>query len=654
MAPELPEQLLESLPDAVLILNDEGVAEHVNAEAAKWFGPDLVGKQVGVPLTDFAVVRVPGRDRIRAGELRVADAPEFGAGRRAAVIRDVTDREDMKEQLTRQVVELGRLVEFLTIMPSPVVRVNRDGEVLWRNDAFNRVFGSASSLVEALPVNGQHDKLGELLEAPADKTVRSVVFEPDSPDGLPLIAHAVLLEGTPDTTTTPRAAQEVGVVLDMYADQDRIVGEYLDLLYFDPDLHLPNLRGLQFELRSTWESDTVSHLVIVLVDWSVLEAHGGTLDTFSRTRSRHLADQIALLQEGMLREFALSAITVARSSFNSFAIVLTGLPGTFDRLDAGAESLMTRLRGLAGQPTLTAGMVASRGIDGTLADHVEAATVAAEVAHETGLMLKTFSQADSDHLRDQQDMHRRVRKAIQDRAFTVVFQPRISTGDLRLVSVEVLARWHDPVLGDVPPSVFVPLLKRLGLVSELTAIVFEKSLSELTSWRERGLTAPKLSLNVVSQDLVSPAFLDSLQRVAYQVGQRGAIELELAETDAFPTELGSELHAILDTLGIELSLDDFGTGYSTFGYLVSLPIACIKIDKMFVDQLLIPEKQPATRALIRAIVAMARELRITICAEGAETEEQVLELTLLGVDEIQGFVFSKPLSADELERTYLS
>ena len=103
-----------------------------------------------------------------------------------------------------------------------------------------------------------------------------------------------------------------------------------------------------------------------------------------------------------------------------------------------------------------------------------------------------------------------------------------------------------------------------------------------------------------------------------------------------------------------MSLDDFGTGYSTFGYLVSLPIACIKIDKMFVDQLLFDDKRSATAALIRSIVAMARELRITVCAEGAETEGQVQELTLLGVDEIQGFYFSRPITALELESRYLT
>jgi EAL domain-containing protein (putative c-di-GMP-specific phosphodiesterase class I) len=251
-------------------------------------------------------------------------------------------------------------------------------------------------------------------------------------------------------------------------------------------------------------------------------------------------------------------------------------------------------------------------------------------------------------------MLRRVRKAIQDRAFTVAFQPRIATDDHRLVAAEVLARWHDEDLGDIPPSVFIPLLKRLRLMSELTNIVFDKSLAELTNWRERGVLLPKLSLNVVSGDLTSPEFLEKLQRVALQVGQRGALELELAEADAFPSSLGAELHAVLDSLGIELSLDDFGTGYSTFGYLVSLPIACIKIDKMFVDQLLIDGKRSATAALIRSIVAMARELKITVCAEGAETEEQVQELTLLGVDEIQGYYFSRPITAQELESTYLS
>jgi EAL domain-containing protein (putative c-di-GMP-specific phosphodiesterase class I) len=483
---------------------------------------------------------------------------------------------------------------------------------------------------------------------------RSVVFEPDSPDGTPFIAHAVLLEGLEGDGSAPSSNQEIGIVLDMYGAQDRLLNEYLELLHFDPFLHLPNLRGLQLELRAIWDNPAFMHVVIVLVDWSILDAHGGTLDEFSQSRSRHLADQLALLRSGLIQGFGLSSMLVARDSSNSFAMVLSVPSEGFERLEEAAAALMTQLHDLAGQATLSAGVVGSGRVDGPFDAHLQAATVAAEVAHETGVPLRTFTEADSQHLLDQHDTLRRVRKAIQDRAFTVVFQPRISTTDQQLTCVEVLARWHDESLGDVPPSVFIPLLKRVRLISELTSIVFEKSLAELTSWRDRGIKPPKLSINVVSEDLTSPDFLQMLQRVALQVGQRGALELELAETDAFPSSLGHELHAALDGLGIELSLDDFGTGYSTFGYLVSLPIACIKIDKMFVDQLLIDEKKSATAALIRSIVALARELRITICAEGAETEEQVRELTLLGVDEIQGFYFSRPITADVLEARYLS
>jgi EAL domain-containing protein (putative c-di-GMP-specific phosphodiesterase class I) len=656
MGTDLPEQFLEGLPDAVLILNADGVAEHVNAEATDWFGSELIGKQVGVPLADFAVVQVPGVERLRSGELRVAESPEFGPGRRAIVIRDVTDREAMKVRLLRQVGELERLVEFLTIMPSPVVRVRRDGEVLWRNEAFVEQFGSSSTLAQALPVNGQQAKLADLLSPPVGQRTRSVVFEPDSPDGTPFIAHAVLLQGLEvgGDGSVPAPDQELGIVLNMYGAQERLLNEYLELLHFDPVLHLPNLRGLQLELRPIWDNPAFMHAVIVLVDWSVLDAHGGTLDEFSQSRSRHLADQLSLLRAGLIREFDLSSLLVARDTSNSFAIVLSVPSEVFETLELASVALIDRLHDLGGQSTLSAGVVGSGQVDGPFDEHLQAATVAAEVAHETGAALRTFTDTDAQHLIDEHDMLRRVRKAIHDRAFTVVFQPRIATDDHRLVAVEVLARLHDEDLGDIPPAVFIPLLKRLRLMSELTSIVFDKSLAELTNWRDRGVLPPKLSLNVVSGDLTSPEFLQTLQRVALQVGQRGALELELAETDAFPSYLGPELHAVLDSLGIELSLDDFGTGYSTFGYLVSLPIACIKIDKMFVDQLLIDEKRSATASLIRSIVAMARELRITVCAEGAETAEQVQELTLLGVNEIQGFFFSRPITALELESRYLT
>jgi EAL domain-containing protein (putative c-di-GMP-specific phosphodiesterase class I) len=142
--------------------------------------------------------------------------------------------------------------------------------------------------------------------------------------------------------------------------------------------------------------------------------------------------------------------------------------------------------------------------------------------------------------------------------------------------------------------------------------------------------------------------------MARQFGGKGVFEVELAESYPFPTSQHGKLRALLEGMGIELSLDDFGTGYSSFAYLISLPISVIKIDKSFIDDLLSDQKRANAIALIRSIVALARELKLSVCAEGVESQDQVDLLIPLGIDEIQGYFVSKPLTAKKFEETFIS
>jgi EAL domain-containing protein (putative c-di-GMP-specific phosphodiesterase class I) len=142
--------------------------------------------------------------------------------------------------------------------------------------------------------------------------------------------------------------------------------------------------------------------------------------------------------------------------------------------------------------------------------------------------------------------------------------------------------------------------------------------------------------------------------MARQFGEKGIFEVELAESYPFPTSQHGKLRALLEGMGIELSLDDFGTGYSSFAYLISLPISVIKIDKSFIDDLLIEKRRSASIALIRSIVALARELKLSVCAEGVEVQEQLDVLIPLGIDEIQGYLVSKPLPPKDFEARYIT
>jgi EAL domain-containing protein (putative c-di-GMP-specific phosphodiesterase class I) len=256
-------------------------------------------------------------------------------------------------------------------------------------------------------------------------------------------------------------------------------------------------------------------------------------------------------------------------------------------------------------------------------------------------------------MKTRRDLADAVRAAIINKSFTIVFQPRIDVVSKKIVAAEVLARLHHETLGDIAPDQFIPILQRFNLISELTQLVGQKALEQMQSWKEKGLKPVTLSINISPGDISSSRALSVLRSLAREFAEGSALELEMSEMDPFPLDSHEALKALLKNLGIELSLDDFGKGYSSFSYLVSLPISVIKVDKSFADDLLDVDKKAASVALYRSIVALARELKILICAEGVETQEQMDELALLGVDQIQGYIFSKPLTNADFEAGYL-
>jgi EAL domain-containing protein (putative c-di-GMP-specific phosphodiesterase class I) len=324
--------------------------------------------------------------------------------------------------------------------------------------------------------------------------------------------------------------------------------------------------------------------------------------------------------------------------------------------ETGAASLAETLSNKViehGLDRLHIGLVADTRASTSLDLALEEATIASQEASSLGKRLHTFTDDYGQVMKTRRDLAEAVRAAIINKSFTIVFQPRIDVVSKKIVAAEVLARLHHDTLGDIPPGQFIPILQRFNLISELTQLVGQQALEQMQSWKEKGLRPVTLSINISPGDISSSRALSVLRSLAREFAEGSALELEMSEMDPFPLDSHEALRALLKNLGIELSLDDFGKGYSSFSYLVSLPISVIKVDKSFADDLLDIDKKVASVALYRSIVALARELKILICAEGVETQEQVDQLALLGVDQIQGFIFSKPLSAADFEAGYL-
>ncbi len=237
-----------------------------------------------------------------------------------------------------------------------------------------------------------------------------------------------------------------------------------------------------------------------------------------------------------------------------------------------------------------------------------------------------------------------LRKVLDRGELRLVFQPRLSLASAQVTGVEALLRWSSPEHGDIPPSDFIPIAEESGLILEIGEWVLREACLALTRWRQHGLDALTVSVNVSVLQLLRGDFPGVVARVLADTGIPPALlELELTESVlmANAEQTAAKLHAFR-RLGVSLAIDDFGTGYSSLAYLKRLPIDTLKIDKAFVDGL---PHDVEDAAITTTVITMGHSLGLKIVAEGVETEAQMRFLAGRGCDEVQGFWLAPPLDA---------
>jgi EAL domain-containing protein (putative c-di-GMP-specific phosphodiesterase class I) len=226
-----------------------------------------------------------------------------------------------------------------------------------------------------------------------------------------------------------------------------------------------------------------------------------------------------------------------------------------------------------------------------------------------------------------------------------VYQPQVSLPTESYVGAEALLRWKHPVKGFISPVVFIPIAEEMGLIHRLGGWVLTKACCDATRWP----TPIKVAVNVSSLQFETGDLVESVRTALMTSGLPAArLELEITES-AFVQEserLKGTFDQLLD-LGVSFALDDFGTGYSSLGYLHRFPISKIKIDRSFVSGL---PKDGHAMAIVRSVIALAYGLQIRTIAEGIETSEQAEALRLIGCDDGQGYLFSKPIDNHSLQR----
>lgn len=247
---------------------------------------------------------------------------------------------------------------------------------------------------------------------------------------------------------------------------------------------------------------------------------------------------------------------------------------------------------------------------------------------------------------DQVALQRDLRHAIARGQLALVFQPKLRADTGALAGVEALLRWRHPERGDVSPAVFIPVAERFGLIGELGLWVLDEACRQVRLWHEAGADVPvavNLSAHQLRQHDLEACVREALRR--HRVPARMLI-LEITESVAMDdVDASIRVFDMLDDIGVQLSIDDFGTGYSSLSYLRRLPARQLKVDRSFVRDLAC---SPDAQAIVGAVVRLAHALGMTVVAEGVETEPQAAILRELACDELQGFLFARPMSGAAL------
>ncbi len=267
-------------------------------------------------------------------------------------------------------------------------------------------------------------------------------------------------------------------------------------------------------------------------------------------------------------------------------------------------------------------------------------------AKELGRNNYQFYTSDMNaHTRERLELETSLRKALANNEFVVYYQPQIDINNNKIVGSEALVRWQHPQRGLVPPNDFIPIAEETGLITEIGLWVLEQACRQNLEWQKQGYTDLSVAVNLSARQFIDP----NLQRDVFDILQRTQLDphyLELEITESLSMLDVNASIAIMDIFtshGISIAIDDFGTGYSSLSHLHLFPINKLKIDRSFVE--LISEQ--SNGSIIPTIIALSKQLNLKVIAEGVETALQLKILHSLKCPLIQGYYFSKPVSANE-------
>ncbi|OEU72943.1 MAG: hypothetical protein BA874_01935 [Desulfuromonadales bacterium C00003068] len=426
-----------------------------------------------------------------------------------------------------------------------------------------------------------------------------------------------------------------------------------DLIHYDPLTQLPNRTALNDRLSQAiyWAKHQNRHVGLLCLD----------LDRFKKindTLGHQAGDQVLQVISRRLQDSLRTGDTVSRVGGDDFFIVLESIDDG-KNIDIVVKNILSALKksiDIDGQKiniTASVGVAIFPTHSDSPADLMKFADIAMYSAKKQGGDIAvhyhdTMDERASEFL----VMEAELKQAISGDELYLHYQPQFDLKDNSLVGMEALVRWRHPIKGTVPPGDFIFLAEETGLIQPLGEWVLREACRQISQWIADGVNVVPVAVNVSSLQMQKEGFIDVLDDAL----STSKVPAEFLELEITESTIMNRLDSSVATLqairqrGLMVAIDDFGTGYSSLSYLKRFPLSKLKIDRSFVSDLPADDNDAS---IVTAIISMSQGLGLKVIAEGVETDEQKQFLIDQGCDQVQGFLYSRPLGADEIKETYL-
>lgn len=437
--------------------------------------------------------------------------------------------------------------------------------------------------------------------------------------------------------------------LDHALEENRRISEQLkQQVEFDALTGLPNRALFQDRLRQTiLDSERLGNFgALMFID---LDRFKWVNDSMGHDAGDELLVQVAQ----RLQESVRKSDTISRLGGDEFTVIIKNLTDTAD-IDVVAKKILKSLDApflLNRQEIHISGSIGVTlfPVDSSepkqLQKNADTAMYEAKAAGRNAY--RYFTPEMNAYIKQRMELEAQLRNALEREEFCLHYQPKIDLGSGKITGVEALIRWQQPGEGLVYPDKFIPLAEEVGLIMPISKWVLKTACRQSHQWQSEGFDNLRMSINISPRQLDDKkSLLDDFQMniSEFQIDP-DCLELELTENLVMEKlSVAMEILEELNSLGIHLAIDDFGTGYSSLAYLKQFPIKTLKIDKSFIRNLTVGSNDSA---IVSAIIAMAQKLSLSVVAEGVETREQLDFLKSNGCTEVQGYYFSKPVTAEE-------